>query len=374
MWAGGQPDFLYPATGDASDYMYAHLGVASMGLEIGDDFYQDCDNFESKVYPDNLNTLMYVSKLAKKPNALSKGPDVLELDVTVSDDGQTIVSADASDSTYVNIDGYPSFTTGEQAVTQIKLYLDVLPENYGEGDTMYLLQPTQVTGSDRVSAETEISTAGLSSGRHVLYAVAIDSDGYDGPISSVSFSVETPNLVTASPIEPSTMPTVTAQTTTTTFTTTTTEIETEPPSKEPTGAVVTNGPTNIELSNAPSNKPSIATESTSASPTILQSSQSLSPQQTLALTSTSSPSTASTQKVDPSSGSSAPTTVEMTQAPSITDTTKSESPTLSPVPSVSTLVDAPSGASSADSPINSAARFSILLFVPLAFVLITMFL
>ena len=32
IWAGGQPDFLYPASGDASDYMYGVLGVAQSAV------------------------------------------------------------------------------------------------------------------------------------------------------------------------------------------------------------------------------------------------------------------------------------------------------------------------------------------------------
>ncbi|KAL7485336.1 hypothetical protein ACHAW6_010935 [Cyclotella cf. meneghiniana] len=194
LWAGGQPDFLYPATGDASDYMYAYLGVASLGLEIGDDFYQDCDTFDAKVYPDNLNSLMYVIKLAEKPNALAKGPDIFDLTVTEGD-GEITVRAEASDSELVNIDGYPSFTTGGQTVAKVELYLDTLPDDYRDGDVMYVLQPTPLDGSDRVSVETQISTTGLSHGRHALYAVATDSDGYVGPISSVFFYSE--HVVTA---------------------------------------------------------------------------------------------------------------------------------------------------------------------------------
>ena len=327
LWAGGQPDFLYPATGDASDYMYAHLGVASLGLEIGDDFYQDCDGFEKKVYPDNLNTLMYTIKLAKKPNAVIKGPDVLDMTVT-EEEGKITVSVDASDSELVNIDGYDSFATGEQTVSKIELYLDVYPDDFGEDDTLYVLQPLPVFGSDRVSAETDISTSGLITGRHVFYAVATDSDGYSGPISSVFFEVE--NVITSSPVQPTSMPTILVQTTTTSFTTTTTDIVTDPPSQKP--IISTVEPTVTETMSAPSKKPSIAP--VTAKP--ISGAPSSNPTTTSTLMTTSDPTlplTSEDPSVDPST--SAPTVVKTTMAPSITS--KSESPTLSEGPSVGTL-------------------------------------
>jgi hypothetical protein len=355
--------------------MYAHLGVASMGLEIGDDFYQDCDGFESKVYRDNLNTLLYTIKLAKKPNAIIKGPDVLDLTVTETD-GELTIGVDASDSELVNIDGYPSFTTGEQTVSKIELYLDVLPDEYGDGDTMYLLQPTAVTNSDRVSAETMISSSGLTSGRHVVYAVATDSDGYTGPVSSVFFEVE--NVATPSPVMPTSSPSILVETTT--FTTTTTEKETDPPSAA--SALTTNAPsasavvetsvptvgtTSVDETSAP-----IFGSASSSSPTIASTSVTSSePTASLAVSdatasATGSPTTVNTDRV----GSTAPTTTQLTESPSITGMrNESEAPTLSPVPSVGTLRDTPTDAFSEDG--SSASKVSIGIIVPLSCLLIT---
>ncbi|KAL7479391.1 hypothetical protein ACHAW6_005124 [Cyclotella cf. meneghiniana] len=340
LWAGGQPDFLYAATGDASDYMYAYLGVASLGLEIGDAFYEDCDNFETKVYPDNLNSLMYVIKLAAKPNALAKGPDIFSLAVTEGD-REITVSAEASDSELVNIGGYPSFTTGEQTVTKVELYLDTLPDDYGDGDVMYSLQPTPVSGSDRVFVETQISTSGLSSGRHALYAVATDSDGYVGPISSVFFDVE--NVVTSSPIEPTAMPStftpVTTTAATTTFTTTTTvtvQLETTPPSNKPSVAIITNEPTILETSSAPSNKPSTApvtAEPTSAAPVSVSASPS--PPPSLSSTFTTTPNATS---VVTEEDSSAVTSVNATLSPSVTATQTVGTGFLSSAPTPSQII------------------------------------
>jgi len=74
LWAGGQPDYLYAASGDASDFMYGALGVASLGFEIGDDFYQDCSRFD-KIVEINMPALMYTASIAKAPFKTVKGPD-----------------------------------------------------------------------------------------------------------------------------------------------------------------------------------------------------------------------------------------------------------------------------------------------------------
>eukprot|EP00956_Cyclotella_meneghiniana_P045346 scaffold363892_cov89-Cyclotella_meneghiniana.AAC.3 len=354
LWAGGQPDFLYPATGDASDYMYAHLGVASLGLEIGDAFYQDCDGFEGKVYPDNLNSLMYTIKLAKRPNALTKGPDVLDLSVTTTDEYIT-VSVDASDSELVNIDGYPSFTTGEQTVTKIEIYLDVLPEEFVEEGMMYLLQPTQVFDSDRVSGEIEISTIGLASGRHIVYAVATDSLGYEGPLSSVFFEID--NVVESETEATNTAATSDSSleaTETTPFTTTTTSTELE--SDSPTNKPVDEAEFSSVL---PSNSPSIAAVSDGPSPVPMSQMMSTSSSTTIVVT--ASPSL----RIE----TSAPTVIKMTGTPSLDGSPSLEPPTLSPKPSASNTDVPPSVALNSESPESSADRVVVMVALSLGMTL-----
>lgn len=141
LWAGSQPDFLYPASGDTSDYMYAALGVASLGLEIGDDFYQECAAFEDEIVPINMPALMYAAKIARTPFRDGKGPDILDFEV-VGD----LVSARASDSEMVNAigGGFPDFSTGNQLLAEVRLYLDVHPDDYNQGDgtSSWLMQRT----------------------------------------------------------------------------------------------------------------------------------------------------------------------------------------------------------------------------------------
>merc|ERR1719199_1968169 len=145
LWAGGQPDYLYAASGDASDYMYGALGVASLGFEIGDDFYQECSRFD-KIVEINMPALMYTASIAKAPFKTVKGPDIMNLDVSTSNNGEVQLTGKASDSEMVNsIVGkdFSEFKTGDQDISEVRVYLDVHPEDYTSSDTSWLMEPSR---------------------------------------------------------------------------------------------------------------------------------------------------------------------------------------------------------------------------------------
>ena len=159
--------------------------MASFGLELGENFDEDCDLFEETIFPTNLKALTYATKLAKKPFSLVKGPDIIDLSITIDSDVMTLIAV-ASDSQFVN-DG---LSTGEQDVTKVQLYLDVHPDDYKEGDVTF-----EMTAGDVSDVQTSFKLemdlpSSVSSGQHMLFAQATDSDGYLGPVSSVFFDVE----------------------------------------------------------------------------------------------------------------------------------------------------------------------------------------
>ena len=211
LWAGGQPDFQYPVSGDASDYMYAAMGVASFGYEIGESFYEDCDLFDKKIAPDNIPSLVYVSRTARRPFKIAKGPDVLTFEVEEAENmddktGEVTstmlldVSVTASDDELVESE----FETGLQGVEAVRLSVDVHPDD-GEGAAMEM-EPVGGTSnnSGRRSFELQVSTDGMAPGRHTMYSVAIDGAGYEGPVSAVFFdvpvrAVETDRPTTSAP-------------------------------------------------------------------------------------------------------------------------------------------------------------------------------
>jgi hypothetical protein len=109
--------------------MYAALGVASFGLEIGDDFYQECAAFEDEIVPNNIPPLLYAAKIAGAPYREVKGPDVLDLTIGENEQhDRIVVSARASDGGMVNaitVDvRFDKFPTGDQSVAALRCYLD----------------------------------------------------------------------------------------------------------------------------------------------------------------------------------------------------------------------------------------------------------
>lgn len=207
LWAPNQPDFLYPASGDTSDYMYAQFGVSSFGLEIGEDFYESCKLFEEEIVHSNLPALIYAAKVAKKPFTLGKGPDVFDL--RVSRDSAAIdrirVSALASDSRLVNIKNYPTFTTGKQHIKEVKLYLDVHPDDDdGSISNVWIMNPTDRKKYNNVEEDIDImlSTSEIHPGKHTFFVQAEDSDGYLGPVSSIFFDVTESSVSQPSQADP----------------------------------------------------------------------------------------------------------------------------------------------------------------------------
>jgi len=263
LWAPGSDDFSYPASGDGSDYMYGILGVASFGLELGEDFYEDCKLFEDDVAPDNLPALLYGAKIAKKPFSLVKGPDIIELSV-LSDSEQVKVTVVASDSIMVTSHG--GSITGDQGVAKVQLYFDVHPYDYNEneGDVTWEMQANSGDQFELVMTYPN----GVSSGRHILYAQAMDADDYLGPVSSIFIDVErqdtgTPTVgPTPSPsLSPIYSPTVGPSRVPSTAPTTSkpTVSPTESPSTSPTTARPSGSPTTTPASSftfAPSKNPS----------------------------------------------------------------------------------------------------------------------
>jgi carboxypeptidase T len=175
------------------DYMYGVLGVASFGLEIGEDWYEDCDLFERTIMPSVLPSLLYAVKIAKRPFYLVKEPDIIDLSVTPTDDSNVMkITVVASDSQMA--DGH---STGEQGVAYVRLYLDVHPDDKEDGVVAFDMVPSS---EDAQTFDLEmILPQGLASGQHTPFVQATDGDGYVGPVSSEFFDVETTTSPTDAP-------------------------------------------------------------------------------------------------------------------------------------------------------------------------------
>jgi carboxypeptidase T len=185
LWGPGQPDFLYPVSGDSTDFMYGHHCASSFGFEIGTEFYQSCSTFQDSVVPDMMPALILAAKVASAPYTLSTGPDVLEMTATRGGASSVTVTATVSDSSrataYNTIDD-----TGRQNIQSACIYIDVHPYDA----TQPCVTMTAVDGRFDSTTETVTATVNnLAAGRHTVFIEAKDGAGDKGPVSAVFFTI-----------------------------------------------------------------------------------------------------------------------------------------------------------------------------------------
>src|SRR5690606_9251762 len=144
-------------------------------FELGTAFFQACSTFENKVYPDNLQALLYAAKVVRTPYLTPAGPDSLNIslsDNVVFQGENPILSATVNDSRFNNING----SEPVQSISQAEYYVDMPPWLAGA----VAIPMTAADGSFNSSVENviaTINTSGLSQGRHILYVRGLDRDG-----------------------------------------------------------------------------------------------------------------------------------------------------------------------------------------------------
>jgi carboxypeptidase T len=181
LWGPEQPDFLYPVSGDSSDFMYGHHCASSFGFEIGTEFYQSCSTFQDNVVPDMMPALILAAKVASAPYTIVKGPDVLEMAATRRGPGRVTVTATVSDSsraTAYNTIG----DTGRQNIQSVCVYIDVHPYDA----TQPCVTMTAVDSRfDSTTEAVKVTINNLAPGRHTVFIEAKDALGDKGPVSAV---------------------------------------------------------------------------------------------------------------------------------------------------------------------------------------------
>jgi carboxypeptidase T len=172
---------LHPASGTSNDYAYGELGVAAYTVELGTDFFQDCDSFTNKILPDNFATLLYAMKSSRAPYQLPAGPEIVNLQV---DDSLTL-TAKADDTRYNSKQGQEE----SQTISAAEFYVDTPP--WVPGAVAHKFTATDKTLNETSEElQATLDTSGLSEGQHSVYARAKDSAGNWGVVSAVFVNVE----------------------------------------------------------------------------------------------------------------------------------------------------------------------------------------
>lgn len=179
----------YPVDGSTKDWAYGRLGVPAFTFELGTEFFQECGPFESTIYPDNVETLLYAAKAARRPYTLAAGPDasaVTTLPSVVEPGSLVQVAALIDDTRYEPGSGEPT-----QNIAEAEVYLDLPP--WADGAQAVAMVATDgVFDSAVEGVDAVLDTSGYAVGRHTAYVRGRDASGNWGPVSAAFFWVLDP--------------------------------------------------------------------------------------------------------------------------------------------------------------------------------------
>ena len=180
---------LYATSGSTTDWAYGELGIPAYTIEQGTSFFQSCSTFESTIYPDNLQTLLYAARTVRTPYMTPSGPDALALSATpgsIAPGDPVQLSATINDTRYENSNG----SEPTQNIAAAVYTIDALPWSAPISDTMAAADGSFNSPVEGVSAA--VNTSGLAVGRHTLYIRGQDAAGNWGAVSAVFLNVLDP--------------------------------------------------------------------------------------------------------------------------------------------------------------------------------------
>ncbi|MEM7082392.1 MAG: M14 family zinc carboxypeptidase [Pseudomonadota bacterium] len=187
---------LYITDGTTDDFAYGDLGLAAYTYELGTAFFQACGTFESTIFPDNLESLIYAAKTVRAPYQLPAGPDVTGLafaNNTVMPGVQATLTASVSDARYENNNG----AEPTQAIASAAAYLNTPPWEAG-AVAIPLVATDGAFNSVTEAVEGVIDTSGLPNGEHIVYVTGTDAAANTGVVTAQFLYV----------IDPSTSPVI----------------------------------------------------------------------------------------------------------------------------------------------------------------------
>ncbi|KXJ04327.1 Carboxypeptidase A5, partial [Exaiptasia diaphana] len=180
-------DCLGTASGTTVDAAYGEYGVAAYTFEVGNTFFEGCSGFESTIYPDNLQALIYAAKVADLPYQRPSGPDALNLQLlpSAAAGGQTVTVQATVDDTRFDSNGFGNEPV--QNIVSARAAFDLAVLESGGGTTLNAVDGAFDETQEDVTGS--IDTSSLAEGRHLLYVVGTDASGQQGPPGAIFVDV-----------------------------------------------------------------------------------------------------------------------------------------------------------------------------------------
>ncbi|MGH2542700.1 MAG: M14 family zinc carboxypeptidase, partial [Ardenticatenaceae bacterium] len=185
---------LYFTDGTTKDWAYGELGIPGYTIELGTEFFEQCNVFEGIILPDNLPMLLYAAQTARTPYLLSSGPEALDVelsDTTIAPGEPVTVMAEINDTRFNNSNG----TEPTQPIAEAGYYIDVPPWSEEPAPVAYPMEPADGTFDSPVEdATAEIDTTELAVGRHMIYVRGRDTSDTWGAVGAAFLFVIDPEV------------------------------------------------------------------------------------------------------------------------------------------------------------------------------------
>ncbi len=173
--------------GSSKDYAYGELGIPAYTIELGTEFFQQCDVFEHLMVEDHLRAMTWAAKIVRTSYITPSGPDVVALSIpamTFLAGDAVPLSAEIDDTRFQNDNGVEP----TQNILAAEYTVDTPPWDAMATPTALLAADGSFDAKvELVSAS--IDTTGLAPGRHTVYVRGQDADGNWGAVSALFLDI-----------------------------------------------------------------------------------------------------------------------------------------------------------------------------------------
>lgn len=184
-------DCLGTAAGTTTDYAYGELGLAALTYELGTGFIESCTNFENTILPDNLDSLLFAAKSARRPYQEPNGPEVTDItgaEAPINTGSPFTITAQVSDARRrIAADDPGEDREAVHSISSAVYSIDIPPFAGGATFPLQAADGSFDAATEQVTAQ--INTLGLETGQHTLFITATDSSGQTGSPSAVFFTL-----------------------------------------------------------------------------------------------------------------------------------------------------------------------------------------
>ncbi len=183
---------LYPTDGTSDSVSYGDLGIAAFTFELGTAFFQNCDDYNYVIKPDNLKALHYAAKATAAPYLLGHGPDFLHFRINGSEKSSSVAQGNLAELKVAASTQLTRQSNLTHTIESIEYSIDT-PIWQDNAVVSTLTADDGNFDSGVESASVSIDTSNLTMGAHTVFLRAKNQDGQAGVTSAIDLHVSDNN-------------------------------------------------------------------------------------------------------------------------------------------------------------------------------------